>query len=315
MAFAEKLVGPEEKLIGVARLHWIYGMQGFMWLVALMMAGVFVRGLLAGVLDGAFVPYGQAIFWIGTFLGTVMAVFYFGMMLFTELALTTHRCIYKKGLIFVDVREIDLEEIKSVCVDNGYLGRIFNYGYIQVDARFIEDEVFQAITDPYRFVKAMNETRERLKEDSMHLVLEGCGISSASYSDGSENKKSSEDEEERHLYDARYDTLAPDVMHNIDALAEDADEATAFKAHLPPDDKNMRAGPQMSVPKGAEEEKKVQAPPKTKRTQPANSNASEPEAADQKPKSPNEEALNKTVGEQLEEKIVDDFEKAEQKAS
>jgi len=178
MAFVKRLVGPSENLVGIARLHWIYAVQGLMWL-----AGMIALGGSCKILINSYVPMvsviGTAIFWIALFLGALMFVLKFGKMLFTELALTSERLIYKRGLLFVDVREVDLEEIKSESVDHGLLGRIFDYGYLDMDARFIEDMDLPAISKPYVFLKAMNSVRTTIKEDSMRVVLDDGGGATA----------------------------------------------------------------------------------------------------------------------------------------
>ena len=35
MAYVHRLINGDEKLIGIARLHWIYILQGLMWFLAI----------------------------------------------------------------------------------------------------------------------------------------------------------------------------------------------------------------------------------------------------------------------------------------
>lgn len=184
MAFVRKLVGPDEHLIGIARLHWIYGVKGLMWLGGFLLLGGFINHLIIRYIgyspasNPAFsgvATLGASAFWICLLIGLCLFLFYFIMMIATEVGLTSKRLIFKKGLIFVDVKEVDLEEIKGGNVDNGVLGRLFNYGTVNLDARFVHDMSLPFIADPYRFLKALNETRTLLKEDSMHIVLEEKG--------------------------------------------------------------------------------------------------------------------------------------------
>lgn len=171
MAFVEKLVGPDENLVGVAKLHWIYIIKGLMWLIGSVIIGGTIQTIFA-IYIPPFSLFGNFIFGMALILGALMFVLYFGKMIFTELGLTTERLIYKRGFLFVDVREVDLEEIKSESINNGVLGRVLNYGYLDLDARFIEDMDLPAIADPYRFVKAMNAVRSQIKNDNMRVVLD-----------------------------------------------------------------------------------------------------------------------------------------------
>lgn len=227
MAFINRVIGPDEQLIGIARLHWIYGMQGLMWFVGLILLGGIVKLKLAFVLEGGLYPIGNAVFWICLSLGVVLFITHLGMMLFTELGLTTERCIYKRGLLFVKVREIDLEEIKSASVDNGYLGRILNYGYIKLDARFINDISFPAVNDPYRFTKALNDVRSDIKEDSMHIILDGSNAQIKEkheyehHNNDSRQRRHQEHDHQQHqdkLEDDQYSALSQDPETNLQEL-------------------------------------------------------------------------------------------------
>lgn len=180
MAFIERMVGPDEQLVGIARLHWIYGVKGLVWLGAFIALGLAIDWAIRYVLGasitnpalGGILTLGTAAFWICLTIGAFLFLFYFIMMLSTEVGLTTSRLIYKKGLIMVKTEGIDLEEVKGAYVDNEALGRFLNYGTIHFDARFIEDLELPAVADPYRFVKAMNDQRSQIKADALNMTLE-----------------------------------------------------------------------------------------------------------------------------------------------
>ncbi len=276
MAFIHKIVGPDEKLVGIARLHWIYAVKGLTWLLGLMAFGVFVKFQLAGLLDGGLMPIGNAVFWIGTVLGAIFFLFYTVMMLTTELGLTTKRCIYKRGWLFVDVREVDLEEIKSSSVDNGILGRLLNYGYILMDARFIEDVGLPAVADPYRFTKAMNHIRSQIKDDTMRVVLDGGDPQAFS-------QKRKQREDVHNLSHDEYEALSDDYKENIKEITHADDdnetEGTDKKSYT-----------------------KQQSHPNAKRTKQGDDSKSEDLETD---------PLKKTVKQHLKEEILEDFDEVD----
>lgn len=179
MSFTQKIIGPDEKLIGVARVHWVYGATGLMWLSALTVFGYWldIKGtsFFAAHLDrDRFFAVAETLYtirWICAGIGVILFALYTTMMVSTEIGLTSKRIIYKRGLFFVDVKEGDLEELKGVNVDHGYLGRFLNYGYLQFDARFVKDVGLPAVADPYRLVKALNEMRSRLQKDSAAPIM------------------------------------------------------------------------------------------------------------------------------------------------
>lgn len=183
MAFIERMIGPDEQLIGIARLHWIYGVKGLAWLGGLIALGVIIdwsiRYLLGASVTnpalGGILALSNAVFWICLLIGAFLFLFYFIMLLSTEVGLTTTRLVYKKGLIMVKTEGVDLEEVKGAYVNSETFGRFLNYGTLHFDARFIEDIELPAVADPYRFIKAMNDQRSQMKADGLNLVLDVRG--------------------------------------------------------------------------------------------------------------------------------------------
>lgn len=185
MSFVKKILGPDESLVGITSAHWIYGATGIFWLAGMMVVGLVLDFYAASVFGKLFQNTGgeavskisSVLFWMPTALGVVMFFFYFLMMISPEVGLTNRRIIYKRGLIFVDVKEVDLEEIKAADVNNGWFGRFLNYGYVVLDARFVTGVDLPAIAKPYRFVNALNEARGAMKHDSMTVIVDGVGDS------------------------------------------------------------------------------------------------------------------------------------------
>jgi hypothetical protein len=184
LSFIKRIIGPDERLIGLSGAHWVYGLKGLLWLVCMLILGLTLKYFLYSSTDflrvPAFAIFGGYAFWTCVAMGALMFFFYFLVMISTEIALTTKRVIYKRGLIAVDVREVDLEEVKAAGVNNGWFGRFLNYGYLLLDARFVTNLQLPAISDPYRFVKALNDVRAHIKADSMRVVLgDARGVSAA----------------------------------------------------------------------------------------------------------------------------------------
>jgi|GEM_PF-1128213 len=237
MAFVERLIGPDENLVGVARLHWIYIVKAILWFAGITIAGGILQTLIAMYLP-IIINAGNFLFGLSILAGVFMFALYIGKMLFTELGLTTERLIYKRGLLFVDVREVDLEEIKSESIDNGLLGRVLNYGYLDLDARFIEDLDLPAINDPYRFVKAMNAVRSQIKDDNMRVVLDDGGANTIKTVDAIDEHKQKRDlsnasvprgkQKNDKLEDAKFDAMSNDAAENAEEIKEELVKPEAF---------------------------------------------------------------------------------------
>lgn len=79
----------------------------------------------------------------------------------TELAITDKRVIAKFGFIRRSTIEINLHKIESIQVEQGLLGRIFNYGSLVVSGGGTPQAPIPGIRDPLAFRKAFTEAHER----------------------------------------------------------------------------------------------------------------------------------------------------------
>lgn len=172
MAYIRKIIGSDEKLVGIARLHWIYILKGTLWLLACMaFAWAVNSGILylthflmetRGDLGTSATPFYLINTWITPFMlitGLILLSFYVVKVITTEIGLTTSRLIHKYGFIFVKVQEIDINEISGEALDLGMFGRFWGYGYLNLDCRFIGDVHLPAIEHPERFVRVLHQLR------------------------------------------------------------------------------------------------------------------------------------------------------------
>lgn len=186
MSYIHKLINDDEKLVGIARLHWIYIVQGLMWFFALagsgfLMSWLMNRGMAAmmRMTDEPFVPApmlslsnGVTLFMLVT--GAIIFLLYVVKVIATSIAITDRRVIHKHGLIFVHAHHIDLEEIRGENLDLGYLGRILGYGYVMLDCRFIGDIKLPAIENPEVFLRALHDRRAHA-QDTLNLIAGKAG--------------------------------------------------------------------------------------------------------------------------------------------
>jgi uncharacterized membrane protein YdbT with pleckstrin-like domain len=79
----------------------------------------------------------------------------------TEFAVTNKRIIAKKGIIRIHILDILLSKIESVVVNQGIIGRLFNYGKVSVTGTGGTSEVFRAIANPMLVRKNINQIVEK----------------------------------------------------------------------------------------------------------------------------------------------------------
>jgi uncharacterized membrane protein YdbT with pleckstrin-like domain len=79
----------------------------------------------------------------------------------TELVVTDKRVIAKFGLVSTRSIEIRLDKIESVRVQQGLVGKIFNFGDITITGTGTTFDPVPRIARPLAFRNALNEAMER----------------------------------------------------------------------------------------------------------------------------------------------------------
>jgi uncharacterized membrane protein YdbT with pleckstrin-like domain len=77
----------------------------------------------------------------------------------TEIAITTSRLIYKRGLVARYVGEISIDRIEGVNVLQGFWGRIFDYGRVVVRGMGVGEVILPPLSRPVIFRKAIEKAR------------------------------------------------------------------------------------------------------------------------------------------------------------
>ncbi|KAB2325673.1 PH domain-containing protein [Betaproteobacteria bacterium SCN1] len=78
----------------------------------------------------------------------------------TELAITNKRVIAKFGFVSRRTVEINLNKVESIQVDQGLLGRIFDFGTLVISGAGEPQAPIPGISEPIRFRKAFVEAQE-----------------------------------------------------------------------------------------------------------------------------------------------------------
>jgi len=78
----------------------------------------------------------------------------------TELAITNKRVIAKFGLISRSTVEINIQKIESIQVNQGIIGRIFNFGSIVISGAGNPQAPIPGISNPLNFRRAFLDAQE-----------------------------------------------------------------------------------------------------------------------------------------------------------
>lgn len=179
---AKHITHHDERLIYLARLHWIYLVKGLTWLIILGGFGIYLNWQILfkfGELPSdttPFIPYPYSILadlapgLIPILLGLMLFLVYLFKWLGTEIALTNKRLIFKTGLFFVQSSEVELSEVSEAKVDNGWFGIFLGYGNINLDCRFVGDFIIPTISNPYKIIRQMNKLRSSEPDNLASLL-------------------------------------------------------------------------------------------------------------------------------------------------
>lgn len=171
MSHIPRIINAEEKLLLIARPHWIYLLQGLLWTLLLFAAGLAADDYLALHLADSchqvyvnlgFMQYTQSPFcfrWVLAAMGLAMLWVFIVTYLSVEIGLTDQRIIYKKGLFFIEVEQVGLEDVHGEEVFHGLFGWLLGYGKVRLECRYIGEIWLPALGKPYRLIKAMHIAR------------------------------------------------------------------------------------------------------------------------------------------------------------
>jgi uncharacterized membrane protein YdbT with pleckstrin-like domain len=151
MSYIRKVLQPGETLIYTTRLHWL--VYGRAILLVVLAAAFAVAGYVAG--GDAFQNAGLAaggLFLVFALISAIHAAF---RRASTELAVTDHRVIFKRGVISRYTIEMARSKVESVDVVQSITGRVFNYGTILVRGTGGSLEPFRNIEDPIQLRSAI----------------------------------------------------------------------------------------------------------------------------------------------------------------
>ncbi len=196
MLYVQQSLGPKEEILMAARFHWMYTLQAIFWILFGLAMGIMLGWVAiwwvvtqemrdytggADVDDKTYQLLWRKIvhehggylkiLWSLHFLVRfgILFLFLLGLWFFahmmvvkatTEIAVTTERLIYKKGLIARHVGELNVDRIEGVSVRQDVLARLFGYGRVCVRGMGVGEVLLPPIEQPIEFKKAIHEAKD-----------------------------------------------------------------------------------------------------------------------------------------------------------
>jgi uncharacterized membrane protein YdbT with pleckstrin-like domain len=162
MSYIDQSLGNGETVIARAQFPWFYGLSAWAsFLVPLAaLIALYIEAAHAGPVDS-----GNMYFWVlgvwlvyGLFTGIKMMV----IRATTEIGVTSHRFVEKRGVFSVKTSEIALPNIEGVKMNQSFWGRIFNYGTVKIEGTGVDATTTPEIADPVGFVRAIQTAKEHV---------------------------------------------------------------------------------------------------------------------------------------------------------
>jgi uncharacterized membrane protein YdbT with pleckstrin-like domain len=148
MGYIDRILQPGEQRLYAGKLHWV------VYLPALLMGAValafWVLALTRETDGGLTVVWRMAAVLFAVVAGLALLWAWFNAWT-TEIQITDRRIIYKEGFIRRRTREMNMDKVESVDVDQSILGRVLDYGDITVRGTGESQEPFKMVAAPLEF--------------------------------------------------------------------------------------------------------------------------------------------------------------------
>lgn len=188
MHYVRESLGPGEQLIHVGSFHWLYTFKAVLNVVlSVVLCFVLLWGAVQISADTGWTFGAEKILetdnWltrirklhpvikVGVLMVFVFALYRFAHLMVvratTEIAVTSARVIYKRGLVARYVGEININRIEGINVFQSFWGRIFNYGMLVIRGLGVGEVILPPIADPLTFRKAIEKAKELSHDDSV----------------------------------------------------------------------------------------------------------------------------------------------------
>ncbi len=153
--YLDKTLSPSEKLLYRGRIHPLFKLR--IW--ALFFALLGLIGWAAVAFPNQFTwPYAAA----SVLAAAVLCLRAILPLWALEFGLTDNRVIIKQGLIAYSSQELELKTIEEVNVTQSWVGRLFNYGTLQIRGIGIDTIVLKWVAAPLEFRKAIEAALRNL---------------------------------------------------------------------------------------------------------------------------------------------------------
>ncbi len=166
MSYIQQNLTRDETIIAQARLHWVIFARPFFWLVVTLLW--LIVGARYEVLQFRLLPIVPPVYkvlaGITLFATVISALLTYIAYFTTEFSITNKRMVMKTGLMHRVTREVLLNRIESISIDQSLMGRLFNYGALLVTGVGGSWDPLAPLPDPLHLRNTVQEQIEEIVE-------------------------------------------------------------------------------------------------------------------------------------------------------
>lgn len=175
-SYVDSLLAQNEKIILVSRQHWFILFSSILLEIILIIA-IMIIAAICGVFLAPILGINNIII---TVVGAIIAIIPLVSMLFDifkwlnhQYIITNRRVIQVSGIFNKSVTDSSLEKVNDVHMDQSFLGRIFDYGDVEIlTASELGVNQFKRIAKPVEFKTAMLNAKESLEHGDVEIFNE-----------------------------------------------------------------------------------------------------------------------------------------------
>jgi len=175
-SYVDSLLAQNEKIILVSRQHWFILFSSILLEIILILA-IMIIAAICGVFLAPILGINNIII---TVVGAIIAIIPLVSMLFDifkwlnhQYIITNRRVIQVSGIFNKSVTDSSLEKVNDVHMDQSFLGRIFDYGDVEIlTASELGVNQFKRIAKPVEFKTAMLNAKESLEHGDVEIFNE-----------------------------------------------------------------------------------------------------------------------------------------------
>lgn len=154
-SYIERSLGDGERLIARAHFHWLYAFKSLLALIVPFIVLIAILLFGRAFAGGWLIIFGILLMLAGIFIFLRRTI----RQMTTEIAITSHRFVEKRGLISLNTNEIALANIEGVRLYQGLWGRIWGYGSLRIEGTGVDAVNVPPIADPVGFRRAIETAK------------------------------------------------------------------------------------------------------------------------------------------------------------